>query len=34
MEVFKNDDNNYNMLENDVYIIENLIDIPKFKLYD
>jgi len=33
-QVFKNDDNNYNMLENDVYIIENLIDIPKFKLYD
>lgn len=29
----KNDDGNYTMLENDVYIIEDLIEIPNFELY-
>jgi hypothetical protein len=27
-------DNNYNLLENNIYIIDELINIPKIKLYD
>jgi superfamily II DNA or RNA helicase len=30
----KDENNNYILLDNDIYVITDLIDIPKFKLYD